>query len=181
MLKKILLGVGALVLVLLAVVANRPDTYHVERSTTINAPAEAVFAVVGDLKNWPSWSPWEKRDPGMRKTFSTDTTAPGATLEWQGNKDVGKGKMTIVGSNPPSLIQLQLEFLEPFASTARATYEMKPAGAGVNFTWSMDGENNFVGKAFSMFMDMDKMIGGDFEQGLANLKRVVESTPAHAR
>jgi hypothetical protein len=178
MLKKIL-GVLAVVIIgLAAYVATRPDTYHVERSIEIGAPAAVIFPSVGDLRAFGEWSPWDKRDPAMKKTYSDTTSGVGASYAWEGNKQVGKGKMTIVESRPPEHVGDRLEFIEPFASVADIAMDLKPAGAGTRVTWSMDGKNNFVGKAFGLVMSMDKTVGGDFDTGLANLKGIAESRQA---
>jgi hypothetical protein len=176
MLKKLLLVVALLVVAVVIVVGTRPETYHVERSAKIDAPAEAVFAAVSDFRTFPEWSPWQKRDPAVRTTVSTPSAGVGASYAWQGNKDVGKGRMTITESRPPSRVRERLEFIEPFASVAETGFDVKPEGpTAAAVTWSMDGKNNFMGKAFSLVMDMDKMIGKDFDAGLANLKRLVEA------
>jgi hypothetical protein len=135
------------------------------------APPENAFAQVNDFHAWPAWSPW------MKKTFEGAPSGVGAVYAWVGNKQVGEGKMTIEKSTPPSLIGIKLEFIKPFAATNQATFTFTPSAGGTNVTWAMDGQNNFVGKAFSMFMDMDKMIGGDFEKGLASMKSLAESAP----
>jgi hypothetical protein len=174
--KKVLLVLVFLVAGLAAVVATRPDTYHVERSLDIDAPPETIFPSVADLRNMGEWSPWEKRDPAMKKTFSESTTGIGASYAWEGNKQVGKGKMTITQLLPPQHVGDKLEFLEPFPAVAETAMDLRPGAAGgTRVTWSMDGKSNFVGKAFSLVMSMDKAIGKDFEDGLANLKRVAET------
>jgi hypothetical protein len=174
--KKVLFVLAAVIVAFVIVVATRPDAYHVERSTRIGAPAEAVFASVSDFRSFPSWSPWQRRDPTMRTTFSTPSSGVGATYAWEGNKEVGKGKMTFTESQAPTRTRQRLEFFEPFASVAESGMDIKPEGdAAAMVTWSMDGKSNFVGKAFSMFMDMDKAIGKDFEEGLGNLKHLVET------
>jgi hypothetical protein len=179
--KKVLLVLGFLIAGLAAVVATRPDTYHVERSLEIGAPAEAIFPSVSDLRNMADWSPWEKRDPAMKKTFSAETSGIGASYAWEGNKQVGKGRMTITELLPPEHVADKLEFIEPFPAVAETAMDLKPAaGGGTRVTWSMNGKSNFVGKAFSLVMSMDKAIGKDFEDGLANLKRVAEAKGATA-
>src|SRR5512144_3132015 len=140
------------------VVVTRPDTYHVERSTKVNAPAEAVFATVSDFRAFPEWSPWQKRDPALRPTISTPSTGVGASYAWEGNKEVGKGKMTFTEVTSPTHTREHLEFIEPFASVAETGFDIKPEGGNaVTVTWSMEGTNSFMGKAFGMFMDMDKI------------------------
>jgi len=177
MLKKILLALAVVLVAFLIVVATRPATYHVERSLQMAAPAETVYATIADFREFPRWSPWSKRDPAMRTTVSTPPSGVGATYAWEGNKDVGKGRMTVTESSAPSRVRQRLEFIEPFASVADTGFDIKPAGQKASMvTWSMDGTNNFMGKAFGIFMNMDRMIGKDFEEGLVNLKRFVESS-----
>jgi hypothetical protein len=179
--KTVLLVVAVLIGGFAAFVATRPEAYHVERSIDLKSPPEVAFATVSDFKAFPQWSPWQKRDPAMKTTLSSPSSGAGASYAWEGNKEVGKGKMTMVESAAPNRIKIRLEFQEPFASTADTGFDIKsnPAG-GSTVTWWMDGKNNFMGKAFAVFMDMDKMIGKDYEEGLANLKRVVESQPPPA-
>ena len=181
MLKKVLIGLAALVAILLVVVATRPDTYHVERSTKIQAPADLIFASVSDFKAFPEWSPWQKRDPNMKTTISTPSAGVGATYAWEGNKAVGRGKMTLTESQAPTHTKERLEFLEPYPSVADTGFDIKPEGGeAATVTWYMDGKANFMGKAMSLVMNMDKAIGKDFEEGLANLKRVAEAKKAAA-
>jgi hypothetical protein len=179
MVKKVLLALAVVIVGFLAFVATRPSSYHVERSATIHAPADLVYAHLADLKSFGEWSPWDKRDPAMKKTYSASTTGVGATYSWQGNKEVGSGRMTITLAKPPTQVRERLEFIEPFASVADVGFDVVPAGADeVKATWSMDGHSNFVMKGMGVFMDMDKMIGKDFDDGLANLKRIVEAKAA---
>jgi hypothetical protein len=177
MLKKILIAVAVLVVVFVGVVMTRPDTYHVERTVSMNAPESVIYANLEDLRAWAAWSPWEKLDPNVKKTFSGPERGIGATYAWEGNDQVGKGKMKITESSPPSAMRLELEFIEPFASRAENGFELAPnlEGTATDVSWWMDGNNNFMGKAFSLFMDMDKMIGGDFEKGLKALKSLSEA------
>jgi uncharacterized protein YndB with AHSA1/START domain len=176
MLKKLLSILVVAVAILVVVVATRPGAYHIERSVQIDAPMATVFGLVRDLKTWGAWSPWDKRDPDMHKTFTPTTSGVGASYAWEGNKKVGKGKMTITDEQPPERLVERLEFIEPFQSVAETSFTFKPAGAdGTRATWALDGNNNFVGKAFGLVMNMDRLIGGDFEDGLANLKRIAEA------
>jgi hypothetical protein len=182
-LKKVLVvlvvGIGGL----LAFAMTRPDTYRVERSQRIDAPAEVVFAQVDNFKSWSAWSPWEKRDPAMKRTFEGPASGVGAGYSWEGNKEVGQGRMTITESKPPrggsdqtAHVSVRLEFIKPFASVATSEFTVKPeAERAATVSWVMEGRNNLMGKAFGLFMNMDKMIGGDFESGLANLKTVAEA------
>ena len=175
MLKKLLGGLAVIVALFLAYVATRPAHYHVERSVAVSAPAEIVYAQLEDLRKWAAWSPWEKIDPNMKKTYEGPERGVGASYSWQGNKDVGSGKMTIASAEPPKRISYKLEFFEPMAGEAAATMSVAKAGESQqNVTWGMDGESNFVGKLFGVFMDMDKMIGGQFESGLEKLKSIAE-------
>jgi uncharacterized protein YndB with AHSA1/START domain len=173
--KKILVGLVVIVLAFAAVVATRPGDFTIERSATIAAPAEAVFAQVNDFHNWEGWSPWAKLDPAMQQSFGGPAAGTGATDRWEGNSDVGEGGMTITESRPPELVRIKLEFLKPFAATNLTEFTFKPQGEQTRVTWTMSGHNGFMAKAFCMFMDMDKMVGGDFEKGLAALKSVSES------
>ena len=178
MLKKILLGIVVMLVVLIAVclvlVMMQPAHYQVERSATINAPAPTVFALVNDFHKWDSWSPWAKMDPAMKQTFEGASAGTGAMYSWAGNSQVGEGRMTIIESRPSDLIRIKLEFIKPFAATNVTDFTFTPSGNSTNVKWTMSGENNFIGKAFSLFMNMDKMIGADFEKGLAQMKTVAE-------
>jgi hypothetical protein len=177
--KKILLGFVVVVVVFLIVVALQPAHYAVTRSATIQAPPDRVFAQVNDFKAWNAWSPWAKLDPDCKYTFSDPSAGKGATYAWEGDSNVGSGNMTIIDSKPAEQIDLRLEFIKPFAGICPTQFTFKPEGAGgTRVTWTMTGENNFVAKAMCMFMNMDKMVGGDFEKGLANIKQIVEAPPA---
>ena len=179
MIKKILLyGVVVIVLIIAifcVVVAMQPAHYTVERSATINAPAPVVFAQVNDFHKWQAWSPWEKLDPNIKKEFSGAPAGTGAVYSWVGNSDVGEGRMTITDSVPSSSIKIKLEFIRPFAATNATDFTFTPQGNSTNVKWTMSGDKNFVAKAFTMFMDMDKMVGTDFEKGLAQMKTVSEA------
>jgi hypothetical protein len=177
MARKILIGVAVVIVLLLLVIVTRPATYHVERSTTMAAPPENAFAQVNDFHAWAAWSPWEKLDPQMKKSFEGPPAGVGAKYAWAGNDQVGEGRMTIEKSEKPSTVGVKLEFLKPFESTSTTTFMFAPTAGGSKVTWAMDGENNFMGKAASLFMDMDKMIGADFERGLAAMKTAAESAP----
>ena len=177
MVKKILIGLAVVVVVLVVVIALQPSHYRVERSATMNAPATVVFAQVNDFHRWNAWSPWAKIDPAMKQTFEGAPAGTGAVYAWAGNKDVGEGRMTITDSHPSDLIKIKLEFIKPFAATNATDFTFKPQGDQTAVTWTMSGDNNFIGKAFSLFMNMDKMIGGDFEKGLAQMKSVAEAAP----
>jgi hypothetical protein len=180
MLKKIALGLVVLAGGFAAVVATRPSTFHYERSTTVAAPPGAVYALVSDFHRWGSWSPWEKLDPDMKRTFDGAPSGAGAKYAWTGNDKVGEGRMTIEEAKPGESVRIKLEFLKPWAATNSTTFTLQPAGAGVRVIWAMEGTNTFGAKAVGLFMSMDKMIGDDFEKGLAELKRQAESPPEKA-
>jgi hypothetical protein len=184
MLKKLLLIVGGgfavAVIAVLGVAATKPDTFSVERKAVMSAPADAIFPNIDDLHRFGTWSPWEKLDPNMHRTYGGAARGVGATYAWSGNKQVGEGKMTILESRPNEQISMRLEFLKPFAATNTTVYTLTPASGGTQVSWSMHGPNTLMGKVMSMFMDMDAMIGKDFEAGLANLKRVSENRSATA-
>lgn len=176
MLKKILLALAVVIAGFLAYVATRPDTYHVERSAQVDAPADVVFAQLDDFEAWAAWSPWDKLDPGMNKSYDGPKRAVGASYAWHGNADVGKGKMTITEREPATHIAYRLEFIEPFAGLANTRFDLVPEGdAAVRVTWAMDGDNDFMGKLFGVFMNMDATIGADFERGLASLASASEA------
>jgi hypothetical protein len=171
----ILLVLAVIVVVFVAVVAMRPAEFRIWRSATIAAPAPDLFAQVNDFHNWEAWSPWAKLDPTMKQTYEGAPAGSGAIYSWAGNGKVGEGRMTVTLSHPSDLIRINLEFLKPFKATNIAEFTFKPEGNQTVVTWSMSGRNNFMLKAFGLFMNMDKMVGGDFEKGLANMKSVVEA------
>ena len=177
MIKIIVIVVAAVVIGVVIVIALQPAEFRVARSATMAAPAPAVFAQVNDFHKWRAWKPWGKIDPAMEQSYAGARSGTGAIYAWSGNKRVGEGRMTIIESRPSELIRINLEFLKPFAANNTAVFTFKPAGAQTDVTWSMAGKNNFLAKAIHLFMDMDKMVGGQFEQGLASMKSVVEANP----
>ena len=179
MARKILIIVAVLLLLLVGIIMSRPSTFTVSRSKTIAAPPAIVFAQVSDFHKWADWSPWEKLDPNMQKTYGGPESGTGATYEWSGSGDVGKGKMTITSAANDN-VEIDLEFIEPFPAKNKTVISLKPAGEGTDVTWSMSGENNFLGKAMSLVMDMDRMIGTDFDKGLESLSMVSMSAAAAA-
>jgi uncharacterized protein YndB with AHSA1/START domain len=176
MLQKILIALAAVILVLFGVIATRPDTYRVERSTRVAAPPDVVFGLVNDLHQWDAWSPWAKLDPNMKKTLGGPPAGVGATYAWAGDKKVGEGNMRITESVPPEKVGIRLEFTQPWQAVSQSEFTFKPDGAGTRVNWAMSGTNNFMSKAFGLFADMDAMIGKDFDQGLLNMKKVAEET-----
>jgi hypothetical protein len=175
--KKILIGVAALLIVFAAVVALQPSEFRVARSATIAAPAPVVFAEVNDFRKWEAWSPWAKLDPAMKKGYTGAASGTGAVYAWSGNGEVGEGRTTITESRPHDLVRIKLEFVRPFAATNAVEFTFKPDGDRTAVTWSMTGRNGFMAKAAGLVMDMDKMVGGQFESGLAQLKAVAEKAP----
>ena len=177
MLMTILIVLALCVAGFVVVVAMRPGEFRVARSTTMAAPPETVFAQVIDFHQWEAWNPWGKIDPTMKTTYDGEPSGVGAGYTWVGNSQVGEGRMTIVESKPHELIRIQLDFEKPMKGTSVAEFTFTPQGGNTEVTWSMHGENNFIAKAVGLFMNMDTMIGGNFEQGLADLKAVVEAAP----
>jgi uncharacterized protein YndB with AHSA1/START domain len=172
--KKLALAVVVLVAAVLIFAATRPDTLRVERTVTIKAPAAKIFPFINDFHNWGSWSPYEKRDPNMKRTFSGAPSGKGAVYEWQGNSEVGAGRMEITDASAPSKIVIKLDFIAPFEGHNTAEFTMQPSGDATTVTWLMHGPNRYLGKVIGVFMNMDKMIGSDFETGLSNLKLATE-------
>lgn len=178
MIKKIALAGFLAISALAAVVATRPDEFRVERSITIAAPPEVVYSLVSDFKGWAAWSPWEALDPNMQKTYVGQPGQPGQRYEWKGNKDVGSGQMTVESVQAPSKIAIKLEFIEPWESSSQTLFSFDPVGEQTKVTWTMSGRNRFVEKAMTLWMDMDKMVGGDFEKGLSKLSEAAQKEHA---
>ena len=171
----IILSLIAIAVILIAIIAAmQPSDFRVTRTATITAPASAVFPHVNDLQKWDAWSPWAKLDPNAKNSFEGPASGVGAIMRWVGNNKVGQGSMTIMESRPDEFIQFKLEFLKPFAATNTAEFTFNSESNQTTVTWCMYGKNNFMGKAMGLFMSCDKMVGGQFEKGLATLKSVVE-------
>jgi len=170
------IAVAIIVVLLVVIISLQPTDYRISRSIQVAAPPAEVFAQVNDFHNWVAWNPWGKIDPAMKQTYEGPAAGAGAVNSWVGNNQVGEGRMTIIDSHPSDLIRIKLEFFKPFANTATAEFTFKPEGGQTSATWSMQGQNTFMGKAFHLFMNMDKMIGGQFDKGLADLKAVAEGT-----
>jgi uncharacterized protein YndB with AHSA1/START domain len=171
--------IGIVIVVLIAGVlilaATKPDTFQVQRATSIKAPPEKIFALINDFNRWGAWSPWEKKDPTMKRTFGAATSGKGAIYAWEGNKDVGQGRMEIAESVPPSRVAIRLDFVKPFEAHNLVEFTLKPNGEETNITWAMRGETPYFAKIIHVFIDMDSMVGKDFETGLANLKAAAET------
>jgi hypothetical protein len=176
MFNKILVALALIVVALLVVINSQPSEFHVTRSATLSAPAPVVFAQVNDLHKWKAWSPWARMDPNATETHEGPPAGTGSIMRWAGNMKVGEGSMTITESHPNDSIRFKLEFLKPMAATNTAEFTFQPQGKQTLVTWSMSGNNNFIGKAMSLVMNCDKMVGGQFEQGLANLQSVLQTT-----
>lgn len=174
MIKKILIALGAVIAVFLVVVAFKSPTYRVERSVVIAAAPAEIFPHVNDLRKSQVWSPWMKLDPAAKSTFEGPPAGAGASNTWAGNSHVGEGRQTITESKPNQLVRIRLEFKKPFEATSNAEFILKPEGRQTRVTWAMFGENNFMSRAICTFMNQDKMVGGQFEKGLADLKSLVE-------
>ena len=175
---KILIGLVVVVAGVAAVVATRPSEFRVARATTIAAPPAVVFAQINDFHKWDAWNPWAQMDPGMKQTYEGAPAGVGAAYTWAGNKQVGEGRMTIVESRPNQQVKVRLDFYKPFAGTSLATFTLMPQGTNQTLvTWSMEGQNNFMAKAMHMVINMDRMIGGQFEKGLAAMKSAAEAAP----
>lgn len=176
MIKKILIALAAIVVVFVIVASMQPDEFRVERSATISASPAVVFTQVNELRKWDAWSPWAKLDPNAKSTFEGPESGTGAIMGWAGNNQVGEGRMTITESRSNEFIQFKLEFLKPFEATNMAEFQFKADDSNQTVvTWSMSGKNNLLAKAFSLFMDCEKMLGPQFDQGLAQLKAVSEA------
>jgi uncharacterized protein YndB with AHSA1/START domain len=174
MIKIILIALAVLIAAVLGLAVTKPDTFRIQRAVTIKAPPEKIFAVINDFHNWTSWSPWEKLDPAMKRTHSGAASGKGAIYEWQGNSKVGEGRMEILDATAPSKIAIKLDFIKPFEGHNTAEYTLVPQGEMTNVTWAMYGPTPFISKLMQVFISFDKMIGKDFEEGLANLKAVAE-------
>jgi hypothetical protein len=170
MLLPVLALLGVLLAAVLVLASLRPADFRIVRSTTIQAAPAAVFGRVNDLRLFQDWSPWAKLDPGMKLTFSGPSTGVGCASAWEGNNKVGAGRMTITESRPAELIRMRLEFLRPFQATNVTEFIFRADGNHTALEWSMTGRHNFVSKIFCLFMNMDRMVGRDFERGLAQLK-----------
>jgi uncharacterized protein YndB with AHSA1/START domain len=157
-----------------ALAMTKPDSVRVQRATTIKAAPDKIFALINDFKAWPQWSPYENKDPNMQRTLSGADMGTGSIYEWRGDKNVGQGRMEITDSTAPSKIVIKLDFLKPFEAHNTATFTLVPQGDATEVIWAMDGPSTFITKVMGVFVNLDKMIGTDFEAGLANLKRLTE-------
>jgi len=173
-----ILLVAIVIVALIVIIAMQPTDFTITRSAAIPAPASLLFDQVNDFHNWQAWSPWARLDPAAKNTFSGAPSGEGAIFNWSGNSKVGEGKMTLLKSRQNNLIQIKLEFFKPFKATNMVEFTFAPGGDITMVTWTMTGKNNFMAKAFVMVMNCDKMIGGMYEKGLANLKTVTDEMTA---
>ena len=174
MLQILLIVVGVLVVGVLVVAASKPSTFRVERSTTISVAPDKVFPLVNDFHGWAAWSPWEKLDPALKRTFSGPASGKGAVYEWEGNSKAGQGRMEILDAPAPSRITIQLDFLKPFKAHNTAEFAFEKQEGATHLRWVMTGASPFMIRLMGVFVSMDKMVGKDFETGLANLKALAE-------
>jgi uncharacterized protein YndB with AHSA1/START domain len=168
----VILAVAIAVVLILA--ATKPNRFSVRRETTVKAPAEKIFLLINDFHQWVTWSPWERRDPALKRSYSGAESGKGAVYGWEGNKSVGSGRMEILESATPSKIVIKLDFFKPFEGHNTAEFTMLPQGDGTHVIWLMHGPAPFINKVMQVFMNLDKMIGKDFEAGLASLKQLTE-------
>lgn len=173
MLKKIVIGLVVVIAAFLGFVATRPSEFTITRSTSINAPAEIVFEHINDFHEWQGWSPWDKIDADLKRTYSGPNAGVGATYHWEG-KETGEGEMKITDSKPGEHVGLALNFMKPFPAENTVDFDLVKEGEGTKTTWRMNGKSNFMSKLFGTFVNMDKMVGADFEKGLADLKKHAE-------
>lgn len=174
MLKKIAIALTVIIAVILGLALTKPDSYTVVRSATIKAPPDKLVGLISDFRQWGAWSPWEKIDPKMVRTFSGAASGKGAVYHWKGNSEVGEGRMEVTQVTMPSAVAIKLDFIAPFNSANTTVFQLAPQGDSTTVTWTMDGPMSFTTKLMSVFVSMDAMIGKDFEQGLANMKAVAE-------
>jgi hypothetical protein len=170
----------ALLAAVLVFAATKPDSFRVERATHIEAPPEAIFPLINDFRSWGSWSPYEKLDPVMKRTHRGPANGNGAVYEWDGNNKAGQGRMEITESCPPSNITIKLDFIKPFEGHNITEFTLEARGNSTNVTWAMHGSDPYIAKVMTIFFSRDRMVGTQFETGLANLKTVAEKQVAHA-
>jgi hypothetical protein len=163
-----------IIAIVLILASNKPDTFRIQRAAVMNAPAEKIFPLIADFHQWLDWSPWEGKDPALKRTYSGTERGQGAVYAWDGNKNVGSGRMEILEASSPLKVVIKLDFLKPFEAHNTAEFTMLPQGGATNVIWVMHGPAPFMSKVMQVFMNMDRMIGKDFEAGLTNLKAVSE-------
>ena len=172
--KKIAAFIAVVIVAVLGFASTRPDTFRVERSMLIKAPPDKVFALINDFHQWEAWSPWAKRDPAMKATYSGAAFGNGATYEWSGNREVGAGRMEILDAAAPTKVSIKLDFMQPIEGHNTAEFTLAPHDDSTTVTWAMFGPSPFIAKVMGLFCSMDSIVGKDFEQGLSNLKGMAE-------
>ena len=175
MLTTILVIIVVVIAIILLLAMSKPNSFRVERGAAIQAPPERIFPLINEFPNWPRWSPWEKLDPAMKKDMSGPPSGVGSSYAWEGNSKAGKGRMEITESDQPRRVKIDLNFIKPFKSNNVTEFNLQPRDGGTHVHWTMDGPAPLMTKVMMVFMNMDKMVGKDFEEGLANLKRVAEA------
>lgn len=175
MLRKILFGLATLLVILVAIIVIQPSEYRVSRTLTMTAPAPEIFAQVNDFRRWEAWSPWAKLDPAAKVSFEGPAAGKGAIFAWSGNSKVGEGRMTLVESIPDNLVRARTDFVKPFVGSSYSEFVLRPEGNGTAVSWTMFGQNDFIGKAMCLVISMDKMLGGEMDKGLASIKGLVEA------
>lgn len=171
----LLVIVGALVVGLFMLVASRPRDFRVVRTVAIDAPPERIFPLINDLRQFNTWSPYENKDPAMKRTFSGPASGPGSVYAFDGNSQVGAGRLEISAVDVPTRVAIQLDMIKPIAASNLVEFTLTPRAGGTQITWAMTGCNGFIGKLMGLFFNMDRMIGNDFEAGLAALKSRIET------
>ena len=174
MIKIILIALACIIVVILVIAATKPDTFSVERKTVMKAAADRVFPHINDFHGWGAWSPWEKLDPALKRTFSGAASGKGTLYAWEGNSKVGSGSMEITEATPPAKIVIKLDFIKPFEGHNVTVFTLTPQGDATEVVWTMSGPVPYLGKIMHLFFNMDRMVGGQFDSGLANLKAIVE-------
>lgn len=172
--KTVLIVVFAAIVALLGYAATRPDSFRIQRTATIKAPPAKVFALINDFNSWRAWSPWEKKDPAMKRTMGDIAAGIGASYAWDGNREVGKGRMEIVEASPPSRLTIKLDFIKPFEAHNTADFMLQARGDSTDVIWALSGPSPYLSKLMGIFFSMDEMVGKDFEAGLASLKTLAE-------
>lgn len=174
MIKAIIIVIGVPLAALLIFAATRPDTFRIQRTTRINAPAAKIFPLIIDFRQWETWSPWEKIDPDLKRVYSGAASGKGAVYAWNGNKDIGQGRLEIIESSPPSKAVFKIDFIKPFEAHNTVEFTLASQGETTAVTQAMHGPSPYMAKLMGIFFSMDKMVGRKYEEGLANLKALAE-------
>lgn len=173
--RKILFGLATLLVVLVVITIIQPSEYRVSRTLTMAAPAQDIFAQLNDFHRWEAWSPWAKLDPAAKTSFEGPSAGKGAIFAWSGNSKVGEGRMTLIESTPDSLVRTRTDFVKPFVGSSYSEFKLHPEGNRTTVSWTMFGQNDFIGKAMCLVISMEKVLGGEMEKGLAGIKALVEA------